>query len=380
MLVIIAAILLMTYWVWPAPHQSEPTPLSVRDWQTGPGRSSEPLGAPGANELANTELEIAALDACAARLMDKVTKAAGPNPFETGGFEAVRLEQEGILQQAVSRLAVSTSAEHRLAAALMEQNPARSSSLISEAMIDGKDDVLVAWHAAGICTKTVQETGCPLQAWEEQLLSLDGQNTEVWSRVAANRLDAGDNTGALSAMQSAATAPETNIYWPETVAMTERALSAAGDLPFAQRVSTSFGVGAASGPGVSAIVEMCRNMAPVNSDWAYACLGYGERGEQQGKGILTQQIARAIQKIALLALGEEERASIVEARAQSVRHSFPIRSPSRELSEALMLTRPSFFYRYLTAVRQHGEVAAFERMDREAERWMLSNEGLECSQ
>ena len=365
MLVIIAAILLMTYWVWPAPHQSEPTPLSVRDWQTGPGRSSEPLGAPGA-----------ALDACAARLMDKVTKAAGPNPFETGGFEAVRLEQEGILQQAVSRLAVSTSAEHRLAAALMEQNPTRSSSLISEAMIDGKDDVLVAFSE--YCSWV--SVGCPLQAWEEQLLSLDGQNTEVWSRVAANRLDAGDNTGALSAMQSAATAPETNIYWPETVAMTERALSAAGDLPFAQRVSTSFGVGAASGPGVSAIVEMCRNMAPVNSDWAYACLGYGERGEQQDKGILTQQIARAIQKMALLALGEEERAAIVEARAQSVRRSFPTRSPSRELSEALMLTRPSFFYRYLTAVRQHGEVAAFERMDREAERWMLSNEGLECSQ
>jgi hypothetical protein len=261
----------------------------------------------------------------------------------------------------------------------MEPDPARKTALISEAMIDGKDDVLVAWHAVGICTETVQKTGCPLKAWATQLLSLDGQNTEVCSRVAVNRLEAGDDAGALVAMQKAATAPETSIYWPDTVEMVERALRAAGDLPFAERVNTSFGVAAAFGPGVSNIVKMCRNMAPVNSDWAYACLGYGERGEQQGKGILTQQIARAIQKIALLALGEEERGAIVEARAQSVRHSFPTRSPSRELSNALMLTRPSFFYRYLTAVRQHGEVAAFEQMDREAERWILSNEGLECS-
>ena len=144
MLVIIAASLLMTYWVWPAPHQSEPTPLAVRDWQTGPESSSEPLGAPGANELAKTELEIAALDACAARLMDKVTKAVGPNPFETGGLEALQLEYKRKLQQAVSRLEISANTDHLHAAALMEPDPARKTALISEAMIDGKDDVLVA--------------------------------------------------------------------------------------------------------------------------------------------------------------------------------------------------------------------------------------------
>ncbi|HEX7236973.1 MAG TPA: hypothetical protein VF405_08440 [Gammaproteobacteria bacterium] len=254
------------------------------------------------------------------------------------------------------RLLVSLDAEHLAAAAMMTRNPRSRVEDITRAMAAGSQNAAIVWHAVQICGAAGGVVPCPEREWEEQLLKLDGENSEAWIHVAARRLARGEST-AFYAIQRAASAAETNVYWPETVELIERGLDAAGGYPFSARASTAFGVAAANQPDYKGQVAMCKARSEVDRAWADACLRYGQVAEQRRKTVLGQTSARTLQIAVLEAIGDEEATAKVRARVQQ-----GVATADRRRVDALIVSGPRPFERYLAKLSESGELAAVAYM------------------
>lgn len=296
-------------------------------------------------------------------------------------IEARTAAYEVARRGAKERLAVSQDAEHLHIAALLEPDLGKRIELITKALMSSRNDAFLAWDAVRICARALDQTACPILEWEDRLLTVDGQNSEAWIRVAANRLHRDDGEGALRAMQRAATSPVSRVYWTETIETAERSFAAAGDFSYLERVSYGLGISATNSPRYGDYTEMCREEGAKSQEWAYACLAYGELVELQGKTLLGQAIARAIQKIALESLGDDERLATLAARKEKARQDLDDLSlvARRSRLEIIGLSNPNIFYGFLAVMSDDGEMAAQVYLQNETERLLRQRQDLECT-
>jgi len=285
-----------------------------------------------------------------------------------------------VRKNVTDRLSVSSSTEHLHLAALLEDDSISRIELLDRAISQSPNDAFLLWHGVQICTEEEDATACDLQDWERRLLSIDGQNSEAWRRVAANRYKAGETDAALEAMRHAATAAETRIYWTETIEMAVRGFAAAGsDYAFPERAGMAFGVAAMNLPRYYDFTTMCKEQSLHSADWAYTCLGYGELAENQGKTEISVSIGRAIQKLSLEALGEFEKAAGIELRIQANRQErLDSLGDSNPVVERLIFSTPTLFSTYLANVRSQGELAARKHIKKEIERILEHQPELAC--
>jgi len=290
--------------------------------------------------------------------------------------EEAHAEYQRSIEDVRDRLAKSPDPEHLHAAALLEQDLASRIAILERALVLGRNDAFLAWTAANSCARVKEPADCPLEAWEARMLALDGQNSEAWMLSATLRWRAGETGAALRALRRAAAVPESRAYWPEMLAMVERA-SAVGGQPFIDRLSHAIRAAAMNGPDVGSAVRMCRAQSSAQRDWADACLAYGERVERQGRTMLQTSIARSIQRIALQAIQDDERLAAVIARQDAARPRAFVPLPGEIAMESAMLN-PAFFERYLELVRTQGEVAGRESLLAEWQAWLLQQHATHC--
>ena len=276
--------------------------------------------------------------------------------------------EEPALSVTKNRLRVSQSAENLASVALMEvDEPRERVEAVTRAMTVGRRDAVVVWSAVQICDRPRRDLNCPAQEWEDELLKLDSGNSEVWIRVAASRYERGDTAKALDALRHAATAAETREYWPETVAMLERALDAAGGYSFPQRAALAFSFAAANAPDYAPYVNMCGQQSRLDAEWAQACLDYGSLVERQGKTDLSVGIARSIQFAAFDAMGDTGAAEAVAARKDEAARE-AMSEPDVGRTDAFIFSNTRLFAAYLAALRERGERAARAEARAEANR------------
>lgn len=309
-------------------------------------------------------VETASLAALCVSSESATVPVTRPRPFRLSGAGAREL------------LLVSRDAEHLAAAALLSRNARERVDDITRALATGRQNAVIAWTAVQICAAAGDAVPCPAQEWEEQLLKLDGQNSEVWIQVAARRLDRGDARGALDAVQRAAAAPASNAYWPDTVELLERGLAAAGGYSFPERAAIAFAVAAANQPDYAGYLSFCKAQSQVNRAWADACLHYGEVAEVQRKTVLGQTSARTLQIAVLEVVADEE--SVAEVRARG-RQTF-VTTDERRRADALIVSGPRPFARYLAKLRESGESAAIAFMLEEAASLSAPPPTAECRQ
>lgn len=265
----------------------------------------------------------------------------------------------GLKRSLTDRLAVSPSSEHLYLAALLESRSAPRIELLERAVRLNPNDPFLMWGAVQICSEEPVAAGCPLYDWEQRLLLIDGQNSESWVRVAANRYEAGEADAALESMRHAATVAETRAYWTETIEMIERGLAAGSDYAFPERAAMAFGLAASTLPDYGDYVTMCKEQSLRSVDWAYACLAYGELVENQGKTYMGVSIARSIQKLSLEVLGDLDKLTALEERQQAHRQELlDSVQDNNAVTERLMFSNPAVFSAYMAAVRTRGESGA----------------------
>lgn len=287
-------------------------------------------------------------------------------------------EQKQTLSESLS---ASSSAEHLHLAALLEDDPVSRFELLHAAISRSPSDPFLVWGAVQICSEAIETMPCPLRDWERLLIAVDGQNSESWIRVAANRYAASDYDEALEAMRHASTAAESRAYWTEMIEMIERGFAAGSDFGFPERAGMAFGFAASELPRYGDYVKMCEERSAQSVDWGYACLAYGELVESQGKTEMGVAIARSIQRLALEGLGEVEKAAKVhrriEARRQERLDSIKDHNPA---IERLIFSNPTLFSAYLAAIRSEGEEAARKKIAIEIERLIEQQPDLSCEQ
>ena len=284
------------------------------------------------------------------------------------------------LRQGLSeRLSVSSSAEHLQLAALLEDDPSLRVDLLERAISLSPSDPFLIWAAVQTCSDSAFSPECPLPDWEQHLIAVDGQNSESWVRVAANRYVAGELDAALEAMRHASTAAESRVYWAEMIEMIERGFAAGSDYAFPERAAMAFGIAASKIPRYGDYVTMCKEQSAQSVEWAHACLAYGELVENQGKTEIGVSISRSIQRLSLEALGEFEKAAEVEQRLQARRqdklNSIKDYNPT---IERLIFSNSTLFSAYLAAIKSEGEVAAQRRIIAEVERLLEQRPQLAC--
>lgn len=359
--------------------------LGIRERQVDDARDEEPV--PVATEVQfpepattlSSNLPEAELLSALAAACSEARRASGNNDWTQAENQA-RIAAFNELKVGLSeRLSVSPAADHLHLAALLEDDAGVQIEWISHAISLTPADPFLLWRAVQVCSRPVSHTYCPLQDWEQRLISVDGQNSESWVRIAANRYAAGEHDAALQAMRHASTAAESRVYWTETIEMVERGLAAGSDYSFPERAELAFGFAASMLPGYGDHVNMCRERSSESVDWAHACLAYGELVEIQGRTEIGTSIALEIQKFALEALGEFGKAAQVEQRLQARRQERldSVRNYSPAI-EQLVFSNPNLFSTYLAAIRSEGEGAARRRIRAEIERLMERQSGLSC--
>jgi len=285
-------------------------------------------------------------------------------------------EQKRALSESLS---ASSSAEHLHLAALLEVDPASRFELLRTAISRNPSDAFLVWGAVQICSGAIETMPCPLREWERLLVAVDGQNSESWIRVAANRFAASDYDEALEAMRHASTAAESRAYWTEMIEMIERGFAAGSDLGFPERAGMAFGIAASELPRYGDYVKMCEEQSAQSVDWGYVCLAYGELVESQGKTEMGVAIARSIQRIALEGLGKVEKAAEVQRRIEARRQERldSIKDYNTPV-ERLIVSNPTLFSAYLAAVRSEGEEAARKKISIEIEQLIEQQPDLSC--
>lgn len=257
------------------------------------------------------------------------------------GEESSRTYEE-VIQPVLERLAASSFGDHLLAAALLQTDPASRFGLVERAVAAAPRDPLVLWSAVRICSDPRDSPDCPLREWEQRLIAVDGQNSESWVLVAANRYAAGEGSAALEAMRSASTTAESSTYWTETIELIERGLLAASDFTFPERAQAAIGLAASQGiPSFAGLTTMCREQSLASPEWADACLRYGELAEVRGETIIGVSIALSVQRLVLEAVGESGRAAEVEERSRARGQEFADATPGINAAGALMTQNPT---------------------------------------
>lgn len=370
---LLAVVAFLAFW-------RDPSNREAQRGQPDPPGSGSIQGSNGAGTGTTASVDLASAAPTPDELCAAITLVQGSLPAVSTEEADVRAaEWETSIQFATARLGASQDGEHNRVAAILAPEPSRQIDYLESAVQKAGNNALVLWDAVRVCSESVRETGCPLADWEARLEALDGQNSEVWVRIAANRLRSGDEEAALRAMQQAAVSPESREYWVEAVEAAERALSAAGNFTFPERVSVAFGFATSSLPDYQDYTSMCRNQPAVDVQWAYACLAYGELLERQGKTDIGHVFALALQKIALESLGDTEKLAEVAARQDAHRSARQEAVRSRAaFSEVLLVANPAVFYDYLAEMREHGEFSARTWLDAEAERWLSLHGEPDC--
>lgn len=296
--------------------------------------------------------------------------------------EEIQAQIDAFNEQKVSlsqTLSASSSAEHLHLAALLDDDPASRFELLDAAISRSPSDPLLVWGAVQICSEAIETMPCPLRDWERLLIAVDGQNSESWVRVAANRYAASEHDAALEAMRHASTAAESRAYWTEMIEMIERGFAAGSNFGFPERAVMALGFAASELPRYGDYVRMCEERSARSVDWAYACLAYGELVESQGKTEMGVSIARSIQRLAFEGLGEVEKAAEVqeriEARRQERLDSIKDFNPG---IERLTFSNPTLFTAYLAAIRSEGEEAARRQITAQIEHLLEQQPELAC--
>jgi len=335
-----------------------------------PGAGAQPargLPAPASAERdSNQVLPEAAADVGAGKTVDGVAciPAKTPAPDKPDKPDAtVQAEMADIR----GRWLASTNPEHLVAAALLLRQPDDRTAPVRRALETGGDSLVVVWNAARICSAAKDQDACPADKLAERLIAIDPLNSETWMFAAVQRLKRGDEAGALAAVQRAGAAPESRIYWAETIALLERAYAAASDYGFGERATAAMGVASANLPHYSDYTSLCAKQSQASQAWAYACLGYGELAERRGDTMLGESIARGMQKTALRQLGDQAKLAEVVARGDLVEAERMDAVADRDV-DALIFSTPGLLADYLDVLSQQGESAALRWRRAEATR------------
>ena len=299
--------------------------------------------------------------------------------------------------RAVTVLSASDNAEHLLAAAMIASMPrpwmtGRDSSgaerqieessaadidqLMQRAVALGKNNPLVLRHAVARCLAKGDPLYCDDAAFSKQVDEVLAQNGAYWSDIAAYHAE-NDAGAALSALMRASLAPEYSRYFVQQTLSMERALRAASDFGYLERLHIAIGIVLSSISFPTKVVALCRDRATEHGMWDDACVKYAERLAAEGETILETTLALHLLGEFYRQSGNRVALEAIDEQREQIRGLSG--GPDFRAYNHLLLSDESFAAAYMDEWAAGGELAAMEFARRETERRIEASGDDVCS-
>ncbi|MEO1581918.1 MAG: hypothetical protein AAFR91_08695 [Pseudomonadota bacterium] len=176
--------------------------------------------------------------------------------------------------------------------ALLKRDRYRFFDVIRELQSAQQSDVLTLQHSLLACDNPFNNEACGERlTWVNQLTALDADNSESWALAAGIYASADRQEQALSAMQQAASAPNTREIFPQTVRAVFYGLDAATSFDDRARVDAAFRTASTLNPSRH-FRECSRRRTEGDLAWVAACNQYFEVLLERPINRITENIAR----------------------------------------------------------------------------------------
>lgn len=226
-----------------------------------------------------------------------------------------------VRRTAVPVLATSTTAEHKLAAAMLaywDMNAAGALELLVEARELDESNPMIAARMLQMCQIAQERCDLSLADLEIQSATTDRGNADAWARVATSRAGRSDHAGALDALQEAAAAPEFNEYHVDYILLFDRALAASAELSSAERLRVAYSYATMTPLTQNDMSGSCGEQASESGEWLNACLRWGERQELESKSTSGRLYGLVLQQMMYRLSGDAREEESAKARQKEV--------------------------------------------------------------
>ncbi|MFK8053329.1 MAG: tetratricopeptide repeat protein [Woeseiaceae bacterium] len=256
----------------------------------------------------------------------------------------------------------------------------QSDELLELALEQNPEDPEVLWHAANLCANARDGDVCERHDWWDRLVEADGQNARAWMGYATFYYRKGDAKKALRGLQQAASMPEANGYFVESIQLYERAYAVTTDWSFQQRVAGAFSILAVKMPPFTPIVKFCQEAGEHSVEVARLCMTYWQKMYQSPmSNELESLLARDMIPAMLVLMGREADAEALRSENKKSygdqENAIVVqkRIDQSAIFERYAIATPERFARFLELTRSHGERGA--RMQMLAEQQALIDQG-----
>lgn len=301
--------------------------------------------------------------------------------IEAAYADRFQAESLGTQAEAISRRLASAEDARLVLASAMIGGEGRADSddeRMRRALALAPTDPLVLWQAASFCEPAEQTAAyCDDPARIANSTEVLEKNGAYWAIMAGTRYQRNDRDEALRYLERSVTVPKFDTYFAERLVLLERAIAAAGNLPYRLRVVEAMGVLVAQPTPTFGVFNACRTESPVDDGWLRACTAYANRLARQGETLMAQATGRGMrQMLRESALAGAADRSSEEPSERSTRKKVAeelidggfLNSKLNELVTQWMLVDDGFTAAYVDALIVQGEGAAFYQASREAVR------------
>jgi len=239
-------------------------------------------------------------------------------------------------------LSKSNDPEHLLMASIFggEERKSQSShfphtpnldSLFKGLRIDPSNDLLL-WNAVSLCAQQSDQSRCEeAQVPELATAKLQG-NANFWLRLAGIRAAAGDDDGALEALERAVEAPDFKDYYIDHVELFARGIASYINSPYYERIFYSLGLAAAMWSHEIDMISACTTHSPTSTRWMNACVDAGETMEAHGKSLMTEALGIGLQQRMHEISGNAELEEAAAIRRQALKDTLESHANSKEIA------------------------------------------------
>ena len=258
---------------------------------------------------------------------------------------------------------------------LAEQNGKALSRLVEEIDAGSRSPYLV-WKAVNRClSRNGSAFACPRAKWIELQKQLDGDNSEVWMRLAGLRFAQSDDAAGIAALERAANATRTEDYFARDLQTIVSGAEASGEVSRYEAAVFALGVSASVLPAYEYHSYACLDRGITDAYRIQLCEQYARNVQSRPTSAIVASMARSIETFARKTVGDTEGVEALEAEAREETQAAMQNISLEQDREFLERLNPDLVYEYLADYAAYGEQEAQTRRVRR-----LNDAGLEALQ
>ncbi len=297
-------------------------------------------------------------------------------PVDNTAAESAEARFERVAAFAESRFSSSRNPDKLVFYALLAEQNGEALSRFMEEIDAGSRSPYLVWKAVNRClSRNGSAFACPRAQWIDLQKQLDGDNSEVWMRLAGLRFAQSDDAAGMAALQRAANATRTEDYFARDLGVIVNGAEASGEVNRYEAARLALSLSASVLPAYEYHSYACLDPGITDAYRVQLCKQYAANVRSRPTSAIVANTARSIEIFALKAAGDIAQVEALEEEILEESRIAVRDIPLEQARELLERLNPELLYQYLADFATYGE------QDAQARRALrLDEAGLEAFQ